>query len=575
MSSIIEIKDEESLISFVYRLAAKNFYDSIQSFSSTWGIKKMRMDNNLFTDNAIAELHRLTGIEKSVLFERSNDFLIEKHGWNFFDKNVKRNSVKYCPQCIQNGPVHKYLWMLEPVTVCLEHQSVLLDRCQNCKEKISIHNLMNGNCEKCCFQFDQATSQFITEPTFIQSQSLIQNKLVGILQNNSKNIIEGLSLENYMILVNSSLHLLKGLKSFIGDPIEIKSFFTKNNFYENNRSLYNHANVLWMYQDFPVNFQTVLENVFQLPIKNRATKLRSFYCISSLEQFRDLVHEAGRIIDKLNERMANVTGALPSRQSSRKKKRGCQVSKNIVNVTFSPTNDYIRRNEAATILGIGEREQVNNIVECGFLSLYKFPSSQYYLLKNEVIDFLKKYRGKYDEEIQGISFYTVLQKFANPSFKLTDILKFIENGLLTPHVNVPDGKLSDTIFSDQEIQNCIEILRQRKKEKNGISKDELRRLLKVDYRTIIKLEERGILEPVISISKTGRRRTSYYSPVDVEIFQKRYISIKVASERFQIPESKIRKLIYDGRLHDAFEGLHRKYVFHVDDIEKLFAEETG
>ena len=84
----------------------------------------------------------------------------------------KLNGLKYCPLCLKEENYFKKEWRLSFYTVCTKHNIIMLDKCPQCGEPLTIvrrkNDIKEFNCWKCGFIFQDAE----TEPVNKNSKSV-------------------------------------------------------------------------------------------------------------------------------------------------------------------------------------------------------------------------------------------------------------------------------------------------------------------------------------------------------------------------------------------------------------------
>lgn len=56
---------------------------------------------------------------------------------------------KYCPLCLRSSNYHRIDWVPRAMSICLDHQCLLLDRCPNCGQYVSVEEIVDRHCRKC------------------------------------------------------------------------------------------------------------------------------------------------------------------------------------------------------------------------------------------------------------------------------------------------------------------------------------------------------------------------------------------------------------------------------------------
>lgn len=247
---------EESLSSYVYRIAASNGCSVTQDLLSVFFSNMRNCDNNIFSLKSIQAI--------AASSDQPHQFLENMSLHYFKQRNMEKglllkNGIKYCPGCLKEGKYHRYHWCFHPVTVCLKHHCYLLDECPNCKRKISMRSFMETqSCPNCSQSFLKEKSEEVTEDEILfQSQVYIQQLLVS--EQSKDGPTSGVPFIDAMQIASYSFYLLEGLKSFVHEDSPIHIFTNKiGTSFQNKVNSLVYTNVYWMYQNFPVNFHRVL-----------------------------------------------------------------------------------------------------------------------------------------------------------------------------------------------------------------------------------------------------------------------------------------------------------------------------
>ncbi|MCY9658497.1 TniQ family protein [Paenibacillus chondroitinus] len=569
MNAIPDIKPGESLASYIYRLARANFYASMESLLSEWKMRVRELEKNVFADSVIEIIKDITGIGKDRLRKMSNQYFSNQFGDIFYNKFVIRNQHKYCPECFQQHAYHKINWMLEPVTICLDHEQLLLDACQGCQRRLTLGGLMTGACEWCGFCHYEASGNKVSDPYLLESQKIIQNELL----NNEficRGALKGLNLIEFLKLARSCSYFLQGNLSFIGKPIVIEPFYKKNVTLNNEMSCYKYGNVYWIFVDFPKNIKMVKKKFDQLPNRYKHAKMQMAKKISSNSKCEILLRKVQNFMDKPTKaRVRHAKKMVPVLKKQRKQRQACAANDNVVLTNDVADQDCITRDEASSILGIIGKEQMNRIIDSGFLILRRYPKARWFLSKNEVVNFLEKYSGEIKSIDNGITFYSALKKYSQCGLSMVRLLIFIRESKLEPFRIKKGGNFTDVIFQSCELERCMNDLYKFQYERKGYTKSELLKLLRMDFSTIDALEERGVIKASFEKSKLGNRKIKMYDKKTIEDFQKRYIDLKQAASMFKVTILHLRKLIWSGVLHEALPGITKKYIVDVNETRAL------
>jgi hypothetical protein len=188
----VKSKEQESLYSFLYRLAIKNGYDHLGSMftelkSAAYAENCNEVHPSLYWVDFITSL--LEGLNLKInsmvtnqfdhlFFRREKEKLLDRR--NNFRKFYHRYATKYCPKCIQEDFYHQINWDLSYVTVCTKHNVSLITVCSKCNNVIRMSRLLRDEC-KCGQKYTKIRAQKPDSIT-IDVQKNFQSILTGITQ---------------------------------------------------------------------------------------------------------------------------------------------------------------------------------------------------------------------------------------------------------------------------------------------------------------------------------------------------------------------------------------------------------
>jgi hypothetical protein len=254
-----KIIEGESISSYIHRLAKANHHVSISSFSTVFDISVLKINNNDLGDSVLEKVSVLTKQNIDDLKRSTTSQYKQRWGTMQYNKLIMKNKIKFCPECVEEEIHHQLIWTLHPVTFCIKHECMLIDRCPDCDQRVLMTTFMKGQCE-CGFLYRHSLTKRHGKTSMIyKSQEDLQNKINGIQV--QKDSLISFTFEEYLKLVNASFHLLQGLKSFIQESNETINAFhnKKHSIYDNQKMADAYANVYWMYDDFRINFYQVLD----------------------------------------------------------------------------------------------------------------------------------------------------------------------------------------------------------------------------------------------------------------------------------------------------------------------------
>jgi hypothetical protein len=147
----------ESLENYIYRLSLENCCEVSWIWSELQLVNKTRIstinyenkDNILeliakVTNNSINDIYRMTvhrfsnGLwHKDFVFRVSSNF-----------KNIiSIEYSKFCPMCLKESNYQRIFWLLTPITICIKHNTYLINKCIFCGDYITSYDVITGMCK--------------------------------------------------------------------------------------------------------------------------------------------------------------------------------------------------------------------------------------------------------------------------------------------------------------------------------------------------------------------------------------------------------------------------------------------
>jgi hypothetical protein len=536
-----EIYDGESLSSYLCRLAAAN-YKSVGVIIGRFGITRANWLKNTYTNDQLNEIAFHSNQDVSKLIQGT----YQSFGVNKVFHHL-RNRMKYCPECIRHSWIHRAVWGLKPVSVCLDHECILVDACPKCSKPIILDHFMEGFCNHCSNIFPTEATRLNIDSFQFEQQKVFQTALfrgTKVLPH-----LGGLDVNEYLELAHHSFHLIEGLTSFLDNQSSpIKAFTNQKGGYQSNQLLLEaNANVYWIYLAFPSRFHLALtrfmqkskrmiylqKKVFEQLFENSTFK----FVKEAYENFWFAELEKGSVrrdfsVFKKNGALLEQSRYL--RKEEIKRSIGMSYPKiealheagllNIQSVnkfkipqhfidkeTFQRFQNermlLINKKEASAILGI-DKSSITQLIKKGMLDDFQTPFSKHkLLLRKEVEQLLVQSRGCFCFNPQGIKFRDVFMKYSVNQLTMFKLLGFIHQGLLRPQLEVRNGTLADTWFIDDELRQCVEIIKKEKMSIEGMYKKDVMEYLGIGEKKINSWIDTGKLVPVKVVSlKDGRKR---------------------------------------------------------------------
>jgi hypothetical protein len=97
----------------------------------------------------------------------------------FYNQLRLQRAVQFCPNCLKEEAYYKLRWAPVAISVCLQHKCLLVDRCQECNQAVSLQAVMKARCDRC--QADLARVRTISigdDELGLFAQQIIQSWLM-------------------------------------------------------------------------------------------------------------------------------------------------------------------------------------------------------------------------------------------------------------------------------------------------------------------------------------------------------------------------------------------------------------
>lgn len=601
----------ESLISYCERFARDNAFNSAEVLIGDLSISRTQLINNDFPNHAVDTLVEITGHRYEDLFSMSGAYFRKFWGNEVYEHLVSRNGAKYCAECLKTTHAHKLLWTFQPMLVCIEHGVYLITKCQNCGQKVTIDSLMNGYCGCCHIDYMNAVTTAVDiQGVLFKSQCSIASQIFG--GGSRLPAFTNVTFPQYIVLAKCSMLLLEGLESVAEPGQKISNFFNKDGQYKTCEKNANaHANIYWMYDNFPENYYDVLSR-FQLKEPSiKYIQKPEYEKILSRAEYA-FVHDAythfwlGQMDEGCVRKVLSVFKKDPlllrkrSTLTKEEVKNSFSItyhkieklcSHNLIEVKFIPKKKlthyriekksissavlklgrYITRKEAADILGI-QKDSIPKLVSAGILSIIKSPINELCIDRKEIEKLTKSCRGQYQEKVTEsdlISFHEALYKYNHCGLSMVELINFTLKMREKPVSSSKDGSLADLYFQASDLVLCVRKLKEESQKENGYYLNDLKAIFNFGEKTIHAMAKKGILMPDRTITLKDGRRHYFYQKKKVDDFKNGHITIREAAATFAISEVKIRKWIKAGRLDDCMKGIAKCQLVNVSKLRQI------
>lgn len=213
--------EDETLESYMLRIAKENFFDSYEQLSLAIREALLELDheahgafpielkllniyhakqNSHFRVRALALVESLLNIPKFTLLKlsylKSNTLFLNSYSsvyrngvdipLLFLRQKEQRFGIPICPHCLQENQYIRYFWGIKPYTVCAIHNVKLIKNCPDCNQLINyIENQSIGNCS-CGYDLSKAPTSIPSSEEYKLAIFMMEQKQVpnAVLFNN-------------------------------------------------------------------------------------------------------------------------------------------------------------------------------------------------------------------------------------------------------------------------------------------------------------------------------------------------------------------------------------------------------
>ena len=151
--------DDESLASYILRLAEANYYESPHWILRLADCSANRVLKFALHDSKATKLSRLTGINDGILQSKAFKAIRERYIVSY---EVNQKAIHLCPECLKESTYARLVWDFKINKVCHIHRCNLVNKCPQCHQKIQWSRPSITKC-KCGFDFRDSAVTNATE----------------------------------------------------------------------------------------------------------------------------------------------------------------------------------------------------------------------------------------------------------------------------------------------------------------------------------------------------------------------------------------------------------------------------
>ncbi|KPL72485.1 hypothetical protein ADM99_04940 [Leptolinea tardivitalis] len=518
-------------------------------------------------------------------------------------------------------------WQILATTVCLHHGLLLVDECQKCGKKLTIFDIVQGQCGKCYFDLSTSDSIDVASDRFsLVSQRILSGwmgigepvpLIPGISPDTLYRVFSGIryclqtkadwkylhAFPEYTeslpskkelarwVVPNKYLHRLNvsAIKPLIDFPNGMYSFWDA--YREPNPSVsialglgnlyWGWIEKRWLSQDFEF-----IQNAFDDYLVSRVNILNKGIAKSRrLQKKPELKTKFEYISYSLAAKELNSTAPKVMRLVKAKMVEGniCTDRKKTKVVSQKDILEYsdklaksVTLDRTCEILRISPTLAKSfirhNLLEAIGGRTYDNSPQWAITLKSirELLDNLREVviRVSSDELKEHSPLVTISRQLAGWGFEVGDILSDVINGKLQGYV---DYRYPVTITSIHLLNTTPRDIKQKIiSEGNWISEHDFANEMSVKPTTLHKWAKAGLIQPIKRVSVTN-----YYTKSCADDFKRKYINSKQVSDLLQVGVLTVQKWARIGRLKPVsggeINGCH-EYLFLKSDVQKMIRE---
>ena len=152
-----QIIKDESLISYIYRLAQVNDHDIALIYDLLgMNVSKIRRTGFQYERDIVIDTSKLSDITGIYQYELDNLSLKIKNSDPIIHNKINKYAIRtmkkqFCPFCLNDKLYYRKIWDLSIYTRCHTHNCILLSSCTICNRSIATQDILHGFC-KCGYK---------------------------------------------------------------------------------------------------------------------------------------------------------------------------------------------------------------------------------------------------------------------------------------------------------------------------------------------------------------------------------------------------------------------------------------
>ncbi len=560
---------DESLSSYFHRLGKRNYYEEDNWFVHCFNLPRYTRPDFISEPTHLSTIALGTNLKVSEIRQmtahRFVQYFYDTPGTPYWDESLRNTYLgrsKRCEACLEESESLMLPWMLRPITMCLKHQKLLVDR-------------KKGRNKKGMRLESNMISSLLTDLTWSaidchpQSFAAINATTISIKE----------------LTPSFFFHYLWQMGRLLRENMPKNSFFDSDSFLVGGRNinirwLSNHdlhailCASVWTLLEWPKHFHETLENILdaRATLKTGRISNASFlhgtarlfnhaayeWLWVEMEKFADSTHHPERIY--LNRYMSRL-----NKSKSNKSKNMSEPSRQI-----EPANTHrLSLNEAAHMLDVPARE-LKKLTSAGIIDTIpknRWGQRNKWIFNQTHLEaLLRKIHGlavSTDTDEGFLLISDAVKSLGPRGISYSDLLKLLLDGDLQPHYLRDPKTLSSIFVRKIDLDHYVDQIIGEE-----WSFDRTMIYLGVGPASMIRYHQIGILIPSKYAGKEDYRLWQF-AKKDIYGFQNKYVNTAQAAKIIKCQE---RTVLYWARLRwlpaicgPSLDGA-RTYLFDKEEI---------
>ncbi|MBM7693349.1 hypothetical protein JOC77_002789 [Peribacillus deserti] len=236
-----------------------------------------------------------------------------------------------------------------------------------------------------------------------------------------------------------------------------------------------------------------------------------------------------------------------------------------VAVLYDKRTNVILKCEAAKMLGVSV-DTIPSLVNAGFLQEVKF-MKKIYLCKKTLNNLQKGFDAKsLTSDANCVSWGRLFDKYRTSGLCVVDLIYLLSSRKIAAYSLFQSNKVSDFYFMPGDVEKIILYITERTINKRGYCLGQAAKAISVGERTVHKLIELGLLNPIKAAANNNRRKEYFFNIEEIEAFHRKYITPKEAEKVYGKSQNYFRNLVFRGKVDNVLSGTCSKVLLNRREV---------